>query len=54
MNAWRMRLPSCVRIGMFCKLGSLDDNRPVTATAWWYEVCTRPVFGSICSGSFSV
>ena len=23
MNAWRMRRPSCVRIGMFCKFGSV-------------------------------
>jgi len=26
---------SSVRTGMFCRLGSLDDSRPVAATAWW-------------------
>jgi hypothetical protein len=34
-NAWRMRRPSAVRIGMFCRFGSLDDSRPVAATACW-------------------
>ena len=29
MKAWRMRLPSSVRIGMFCRLGSVEDSRPV-------------------------
>jgi hypothetical protein len=33
MKAARMRLPSGVRTGMFCRLGSLDAKRPVTATA---------------------
>ena len=33
MNASRMRRPSAVRIGMFCRFGSLLDSRPVTATA---------------------
>ena len=28
-----MRLPSSVRIGMFCRLGSFDDSRPVEAIA---------------------
>ena len=45
MNASRMRRPSAVRIGMFCRLGSLDDEPPVTATAWLNVVCTRPVRG---------
>ncbi len=34
MKAWRMRRPSAVRIGMFCRLGSVDERRPVAATAW--------------------
>ena len=29
MKASRMRLPSSVRIGIFCRLGSFDDSRPV-------------------------
>ena len=32
-KAERMRRPSALRTGMFCRLGSLDANRPVTATA---------------------
>ena len=28
---------------MFWRLGSLDDSRPVAATAWLNEVCRRPV-----------
>jgi hypothetical protein len=27
--------PLRVRIGMFCRLGSEDDSRPVAVTAWW-------------------
>ncbi len=42
MNASRMRRPSALRIGMFCRLGSLLDSRPVTATACAKVVCTRP------------
>ena len=30
---------------MFCRFGSLDDSRPVAATAWLNEVCSRPVAG---------
>ena len=33
MKAERMRRPSAVRTGMFCRLGSTEDSRPVTATA---------------------
>ena len=33
MNASRMRRPSGVRTGMFCRFGSLLESRPVTATA---------------------
>src|SRR5256885_9738409 len=32
-SASRTRRPSGVRMGMFCRLGSLLDRRPVTATA---------------------
>src|SRR5262252_163452 len=43
MNASRMRRPSAVRTGMFCRLGSEEASRPVTAVAWLNVVCTRPV-----------
>ena len=33
MKASRIRLPSAVRTGIFCKLGSFDDSLPVTAIA---------------------
>ena len=32
-----------VRMGMFWRFGSLDDRRPVAATAWLNEVWSRPV-----------
>ena len=31
MKHSRMRRPAGVRIGMFCRLGSLDESLPVTA-----------------------
>ena len=34
MKAWRIRRPSGLRIGMFCRFGSVEDSRPVAATAW--------------------
>ena len=34
--------PSAVRIGMFCRLGSVDDSRPVAATIWLNVVWIRP------------
>ena len=45
MKARLILRPSSVRIGMFCRLGSLLLNRPVAATAWLKHVCTRPVWG---------
>ncbi len=33
MNASRILRPSAVRTGMFCRLGSVEESRPVTATA---------------------
>ena len=36
-NAWRIWPPSSVRIGMFCRLGSLELSRPVAATTWLNE-----------------
>ena len=42
MNASRMRRPSAVRTGMFCRLGSVDASRPVTAVACENVVCTPP------------
>jgi hypothetical protein len=53
MKAARMRRPSGVRIGMFCRLGSELDSRPVTAVACEKLVCTRPVFGLTMRGSLS-
>ena len=32
--------PTSVRMGMFCRFGSLDDSRPVAATAWLKVVCS--------------
>ena len=37
-----MRRPSSVRIGMFCRLGSVDDSRPVAAIIWLNVVWMRP------------
>ena len=31
MKHSRMRRPAAVRIGMFCRLGSFEESRPVTA-----------------------
>ncbi len=45
MKAERMRRPSAVRTGMFCRFGSELASRPVTATACEKLVCTRPVAG---------
>jgi hypothetical protein len=35
MKAWRIWRPVSVRIGMFCRLGSLLARRPVVAAASW-------------------
>ena len=37
MKAERISRPSSVRIGMFCRLGSLELSRPVAATTWLNE-----------------
>ncbi len=37
-----MRRPVSVRIGMFCRLGSVDDSRPVAAIIWLNVVWMRP------------
>ena len=42
MNARRIRRPSAVRIGMFCRLGSCEDSRPVAAITWLKVVWMRP------------
>ncbi len=34
MNPRRIRRPSSVLIGMFCRLGSVEDRRPVAAMVW--------------------
>ena len=37
-----MRRPSSVRIGMFCRLGSVVESRPVAAIVWLNVVWIRP------------
>ena len=54
MNALRIWRPISVRIGMFCRFGSLLLRRPVAATAWLICVCTRPVSGFTSVGSASM
>jgi hypothetical protein len=41
-------------MGMFCRLGSLDDSRPVVEAASPKVVCTRAVSGRIAATSASV
>jgi hypothetical protein len=45
--------PASVRTGMFCRLGSDEDSRPVVVAASAKLVCTRPVSG-LMPGSASV
>ena len=33
-NVSRIRRPAAVRIGTFCRLGSVEDRRPVAAIVW--------------------
>ena len=40
LRIWR---PSSVRIGMFCRFGSVLDRRPVVVAVWLKVVCRRPV-----------
>ena len=42
MKAARILRPSSVRIGMFCRLGSTEDSRPVVVAASENDVWTRP------------
>src|SRR6266702_6132402 len=53
MKARRIRRPSSVRIGMFCRLGSNEARRPVLVDASANEVCTRCVRGCTKPGSAS-
>ena len=48
-----MRRPSAVRIGMFCRFGSVAESRPVAATVWLKVAWMRPVSGLTISGSES-
>ena len=41
-NADRIRRPSSVRIGMFCRFGSVEESRPVAAIVCMYVVWMRP------------
>ena len=54
MKPRRMSRPSSRRIGMFWRFGSLDDSRPVAATVWLNDVCSRPVCGFTSAGSASM
>ena len=53
MNAFRIYRPISVLIGIFWRFGSLDESRPVAATVWLNDVCTRPVSGLISDGRAS-
>ena len=53
-KARRILRPSSVRIGMFCRLGSVEDSRPVDGRRHARTRCGRgPVLGLICSTSAS-
>ena len=54
MKAVRMRRPASVRIGMFWRLGSDDDSRPVEVAASAYWVWMRPVAWLMKPGRRSV
>ena len=43
----RIGRPSSERIGMFCRLGLVDESRPVAARTWLKVVWIRPVRGLI-------
>ena len=43
MNALRISLPSSPRMGMFCRLGSLLESRPVAVIVWLNDVWICPV-----------
>src|SRR5258707_506655 len=38
----RISRPSAVRTGMFCRLGLVEDRRPVAVPTWLKVVWTRP------------
>ena len=42
MKAARISRPSAVRTGMFCRLGLVDERRPVAVPTWLNVVWTRP------------
>ena len=47
MKAPRMRRPSSVRIGMFCRFGAVEESRPVEAAP-----AGRVVYASVVGGCF--
>ncbi len=49
----RISRPNVVRIGMFWRLGSEEESRPVAATAWLKVVWMRFVAGLTSAGSAS-
>ena len=53
-NVSRMRRPSAVRTGMFCRFGSVEDSRPVRAMVWLNVVWMRPSSDSASSSPLTV
>ena len=47
MNARRISRPSSVRTGMFCRLGLVDEMRPVAVTVWLYDVIMSADYSQI-------
>ena len=50
-NAVRIRPPISDRVGMFWRLGSDEESRPVAVAVWWKLVWILPVDGWIAFGS---
>ena len=42
MKAARISRPMAVRMGMFCRLGLVEERRPVAVPTWLKVVWTRP------------
>ena len=42
MNMRRIWEPSCLRTGIFCRFGSVEDRRPVAVTVIWKLVWILP------------
>ena len=53
-KALRISRPSSVRTGMFCRLGSVEDMRPVAVIFWLKLVYTLPFLRSASRPSTNV